>query len=68
MLFEQHVLIFNLLLTFDRLKVANKLSDKEISLFVNGNNTGSYDNMELKPNWLSEQVREDKKTAIDFDE
>ena len=59
MMFEQHVRLFNLLLTLERMRMFRQITPTEFGLFVNGVDTSDVEEsfvFEDKPNWLSNKV------------
>lgn len=59
MMFEEHALLFALLVTMERLRVDDKISNQELGLFVNGVDTSGVENSLIfddKPEWLTNKV------------
>ena len=59
MMFEQHFLLLQLLVSMERLRMSGKASTKELSLFINNFDKQGIDEMSLmdsKPTWMAGQV------------
>ncbi len=59
MLFEQHVSVFNVLLTLQRQRASAQATDAELHVFINGvqpRGVENPDSTQEKPSWLSEEV------------
>ncbi|KAL3832089.1 hypothetical protein ACJMK2_023767 [Sinanodonta woodiana] len=59
MMFEQHFLLLQLLVSLERMRIVRKCSTKELSLFLNGFDKHGIDEtllMEHKPAWMKNQA------------
>ena len=60
MMFEQHFLLLQLLVSIERMRLCRKASSKELGLFLNGFDKQGIDEaalLEIKPSWMEGQVR-----------
>lgn len=59
MMFEQHFLLLQLLVTLERLRLSKKASNKELGIFLNGFDKQGLEEaslLEQKPDWMEPQV------------
>ena len=59
MMFEQHFLLLQLLISVERLRLGRKATSKELGLFLNGFDKQGIDEaslLEIKPSWMDGQV------------
>ena len=59
MMFEQHIQLFNLLLSLERMRMSAQITATELGLFVNGVDTSDVEEsfvFDDKPSWLSNKV------------
>ena len=59
MMFESHVQLFSLLLTLERLRMSQLLTNQELGLFVNGVDTSEIEDnivFDDKPDWVTNKV------------
>ena len=58
-MFEQHSQLFGLLVTMERMRMSQQLSNQELGLFVNGVDTLEMEHsieFDDKPDWLTNKV------------
>ena len=59
MMFEQHFLLLQLLVSIERMRLCRKATSKELGLFLNGFDKQGIDEaalLEMKPGWMDGQV------------
>lgn len=59
MFFEQHNKLFDLLITLERLRMAQQINNQELGLFVNGVDTSEIEDnivFDDKPDWITNKV------------
>ncbi len=60
MLCSEHVRVFSLLLSLERMKLRKQVTETDLGLFVNGVDTSGLENvikLDDKPSWMSNKVR-----------
>lgn len=67
MMFEQHFLLLQLLVSIERMRLCRKATTKELGLFLNGFDKQGIDEaalLEMKPSWMEGQVN--RQEALKF--